>query len=86
MQHREKIIALVARHRLPAIYPYRFFAAEGGLMSFGSDLTDQYRRAASYVDRLLKGEKPADLPVVQPTKFELESLTTRNMVQMSQVL
>ena len=71
MQHREKIVALVARHRLPAMYPYRFFAAEGGLMSFGSDLSDQYRRAASYVDRLLKGEKPADLPVQQPNKFQL---------------
>ena len=53
------------------MYPYRFFAAEGGLMSFGSDLSDQYRRAASYVDRLLKGEKPADLPVQQPNKFQL---------------
>ena len=74
MQHREKIIALVARHRLPAMYPYRFFAAEGGLMSFGSDLTDQYRRAASYVDRLLKGEKPADLPVV--TRRYLSSQAT----------
>jgi putative tryptophan/tyrosine transport system substrate-binding protein len=66
---REKIIALVGRHRLPAIYPYRFFVTEGGLMSYGNDVADQYRQAASYVHRLLKGEKPADLPVQQPTKF-----------------
>jgi putative ABC transport system substrate-binding protein len=67
--HRKEIIALAARHRLPAIYPYRFFVAEGGLMSYGTDAVDQYRQAASYVHRLLKGEKPADLPVQQPTKF-----------------
>jgi putative ABC transport system substrate-binding protein len=67
---REKIIALAARHHLPAIYPYRYFAAEGGLMSYGIDPADQYQQAASYVDRLLKGEKPADLPIQQPTKFE----------------
>ena len=67
--HRDKIITLAARHRLPAIYPYRFFVAEGGLMSYGTDVIDQYRQAASYVDRILKGEKPADLPVQLPTKF-----------------
>jgi len=71
VSRREKIIALAARHRLPAIYPYRFYAAEDGLMSYGTDVANQYRQAASYVDRLLKGEKLADLPVQQPTKFEL---------------
>jgi putative ABC transport system substrate-binding protein len=69
--HRELIVALAARHRLPAVYPYRLFAADGGLMSYGPDLNDQYRRAASYVDRILKGDRPADLPVQQPNKFEL---------------
>jgi putative tryptophan/tyrosine transport system substrate-binding protein len=68
---REKIIALSARHRLPAMYPFRIFVAEGGLMSYGPDVPDQYRGAASYVDRILKGAKPADLPVQQPTRFEL---------------
>jgi putative ABC transport system substrate-binding protein len=71
LRHRELIIALAARHRLPAIYPYRFFLSDGGLMSYGIDTIDGYRRAAGYVDRILKGEKPADLPVQQPTKFEL---------------
>jgi putative ABC transport system substrate-binding protein len=56
---------------LPAIYPYRFFATDGGLMAYGPDTIDPYRRAASYVDRILKGEKPADLPVQTPTKYEL---------------
>ena len=60
-----------ARHRLPAIYPYRFYVAAGGLISYGPDLVDQYRRAAGYVDRILKGEKPADMPVQAPTKYEL---------------
>jgi putative ABC transport system substrate-binding protein len=69
--HRDLIITLAARHRLPAIYPYRFFVADGGLISYGVDTIDQYRRAAGYVDRILKGEKPADLPVQAPTKFEL---------------
>jgi putative ABC transport system substrate-binding protein len=68
--HRELIINLAARHRLPAVYPYRLFVTSGGLTSYGPDLTDQYRRAASYVDRILKGEKPADLPVQAPTKYE----------------
>lgn len=69
--NRKLIIALAARHRLPAIYPYRYFVREGGLTSYGPDTIDQYRRAAGYVDRILKGEKPADIPVQAPTKFEL---------------
>jgi putative tryptophan/tyrosine transport system substrate-binding protein len=69
--HRELIITLAARHRLPTIYPYRYFAKDGGLISYGPDPVDQFRRAASYVDRILKGEKPADLPVQAPTKYEL---------------
>jgi putative tryptophan/tyrosine transport system substrate-binding protein len=68
---RELIIALAARHRLPAIYPTRFFVTDGGLISYGPDFVDQFRRAAGYVDRILKGEKPADLPVQTPTKYEL---------------
>ena len=68
--HRDLIIKLAARHHLPAVYPYRFFVAEGGLISHGPDLTDPFRRAAGYVDRILKGEKPADLPVQEPTKYE----------------
>ncbi len=71
LRHRELIIALAARHRLPAIYPYRHFPTGGGLMSYGADTIDGYRRAAGYLDRILKGEKPAELPVQQPTKFEL---------------
>jgi len=69
-QQRETIIAMAARHRLPAVYPYRYFVTNGGLMSYGVDLPDLYKQAASYVDRLLKGAKPADLPVQLPTKFE----------------
>jgi ABC-type uncharacterized transport system substrate-binding protein len=69
--HRELIIALAARHRLPAVYPYRFYVTGGGLISYGPDQIDQYRRAADYVDRILKGEKPADLPVQAPVKYEL---------------
>ena len=63
--------APLAQYRLPAIYPFRLFATDGGLISYGPDIVDQYRRAASYVDRILKGEKPADLPVQAPTKYEL---------------
>jgi putative tryptophan/tyrosine transport system substrate-binding protein len=59
------------RHRLPAVYPYRFIVTGGGLISYGPDLIDNYRRAAGYVDRILKGEKPADLPVQAPTKYDL---------------
>jgi putative ABC transport system substrate-binding protein len=69
--HHDLIIALAARHKLPAVYFERFFVAKGGLISYGSELRDQYRRAAGYVDRILKGEKPADLPVQAPTKYEL---------------
>jgi len=69
--HRDLIIALAARHKLPAVYFGRFFVADGGLISYGPDYIDQYRRAAGYVDRILKGEKPADLPVQAPTKYEL---------------
>ena len=68
--HRDLISALAARHRLPAVYPYRYFVAAGGLISYGPDVIDQYRRAAGYVDRILKGEKPADLPVQAPTKYQ----------------
>jgi putative tryptophan/tyrosine transport system substrate-binding protein len=70
-RHRDLIIGLTARHKLPAVYYERFFVAAGGLISYGPDLVDQYRRAAGYVDRILKGEKPADLPVQVPVKYEL---------------
>ena len=69
--HRDLIIALAARHKLPAIYPFRYMVTAGGLISYGPEFVDQYRRAAGYVDRILKGEKPADLPVQAPTKYEL---------------
>ena len=69
--HRNLILGLAARHRLPSVYPYRYFVAAGGLACYGPDTIDQYRRAAGYVDRILKGEKPADLPVQAPTKYEL---------------
>jgi len=69
--HRELIVALAARHRLPAIYPFRFFVAHGGLLSYGVDTLDLFRRSASFIDRILKGDKPSDLPVQAPTKFEL---------------
>jgi len=71
LQHRELIVALAARHKLPAVYAYRSHVMSGGLMSYGLDNLDQYRRAAGYVDRILRGEKPADLPVQAPTKYEL---------------
>jgi putative tryptophan/tyrosine transport system substrate-binding protein len=69
--HRKNLIASAAQHQLPAIYPNRFFALDGGLISYGPELVDSYRSAASYVDRILRGEKVRDLPVQQPTKFEL---------------
>jgi putative tryptophan/tyrosine transport system substrate-binding protein len=69
--HRELIIALATRHKLPAVYPFRYYVTSGGLISYGPDTVDQYRLAARYVDRILKGEKPADLPVQAPTKYEL---------------
>jgi putative ABC transport system substrate-binding protein len=69
--HRDLIIMLAARHKLPAIYTERSFVAAGGLISYGADYIDQYRQAATYVDRILRGEKPADLPVQAPTKYEL---------------
>jgi ABC-type uncharacterized transport system substrate-binding protein len=69
--HRDLFVTLAARHRLPAVYPSRFYVTAGGLISYRPDIIDQYRRAAGYVDRILKGEKPADLPVQAPTKYEL---------------
>ena len=69
--HRDKLIALAAQHRMPAVFYRRLFVAHGGLISYGADFIDQFRRAAGYVDRILKGEKPADLPVQAPTKYEL---------------
>jgi putative tryptophan/tyrosine transport system substrate-binding protein len=71
LAHRNLIITLAAKHRLPAVYTGRHYVTDGGLMSYGPDRADQYRRAAGYVDRILKGEKPADLPVQAPTKYEL---------------
>ena len=68
---RDVIIRLAAKLRLPAVYSFSFFASAGGLVAYGSDLIDPHRRAASYVDRILKGEKPGDLPVQAPTKYEL---------------
>jgi putative tryptophan/tyrosine transport system substrate-binding protein len=69
--HRKLVIALAARHRLPTVYWNRMYVADGGLISYGPDTIDQYRRAAAYVDRILKGEKPADLPVQAPTRYDL---------------
>jgi putative ABC transport system substrate-binding protein len=69
--HRNLVIALAARHKLPAIYFERNFVAAGGLVSYGPDFLDQFRRAAGYIDRVLKGEKPSDLPIQAPTKYEL---------------
>jgi putative ABC transport system substrate-binding protein len=71
MVHRDLIIALASRHRLPVVYPFRVFVKAGGLVSYGPDTIDPHRRAADYVDRILRGEKPAELPVQAPTKFEL---------------
>jgi putative ABC transport system substrate-binding protein len=71
IRYREIIIGLAERHKLPAIYPYRFFTAAGGLLAYGPDTIEPYHRAAGYVDRILKGEKPADLPVQAPTKYDL---------------
>jgi len=69
--NRQRILAMADRYRLPAVYPTRIDAAIGGLISYGPDTVDQHRRAAGYVDRILRGEKPADLPVQAPTKYEL---------------
>jgi putative tryptophan/tyrosine transport system substrate-binding protein len=69
--HRKLIISLAAEHRLPAVYPFRYFAEDGGLISYGIDLVDIWLRSAAYVDRILRGAKAADLPVQQPTKFDL---------------
>ena len=69
--HRNRIIALALQHRLPSVYAFRYYPASGGLASYGPDIIDEHRRAAAYVDRVLKGEKPADLPVQAPTKYEL---------------
>jgi ABC-type uncharacterized transport system substrate-binding protein len=69
--HRKLIISLAARYKLPSVYPYRYYAVDGGLISYGPNTHDPARRAAGYVDRILKGEKPADLPVQEPTKYEL---------------
>jgi putative tryptophan/tyrosine transport system substrate-binding protein len=69
--HRSHIAEVAARHNLPTVYPYRYFVTSGGLLCYGPDELEQYRQAAAYVDRILKGEKPADLPVQAPTKYEL---------------
>jgi putative ABC transport system substrate-binding protein len=69
--HRKLIISLAARHKLPAVYYRRLYVADGGLISYGPDYIDQYGRAAGYVDRILKGERPAELPVQTPTKYDL---------------
>jgi ABC-type uncharacterized transport system substrate-binding protein len=69
--HRKLVVSLAAKYRLPAVYTNRAYVADGGLMSYGVEVLDLYRRAASYVDRILRGEKPSELPVQQPTKYEL---------------
>jgi putative ABC transport system substrate-binding protein len=69
--HRDSITMLAARYRLPAVYPFRYYVTAGGLISYGANSTDPFRRAANYVDRILKGEKPVDLPVQAPVKYEL---------------
>ena len=71
MNHPDLLVALAARYKLPAVYPFRFFVDAGGLASYGPDPVEPYRHAAGYVDRILKGEKPTDLPVQAPTKYEL---------------
>ena len=79
--HRNLIITLAARHKLPAVYFERFFVTGGGLISYGPDIIDEFRRAVGYVDRILKGEKPADLPVQAPVKYELAiNLKTARML------
>jgi putative tryptophan/tyrosine transport system substrate-binding protein len=70
MLHRDLLIVATARHRLPAVYAFRVFVAGGGLMSYGTDILDQYRRAASHIDRILKGANPTDIPVETPAKYE----------------
>jgi putative tryptophan/tyrosine transport system substrate-binding protein len=85
--HRTRIIALADRHRLPAVYPSRLFVTSGGLTAYGPDTIDLYRRAVGYVDRILKGEKPADLPVQAPTKYEtIINLKTATIVDPIAVL
>ena len=69
--HRKLFISLAARYKLPSVYPYRYYAVDGGLITYGPNTHDQFRRVAGYVDRILKGEKPADMPVQAPTKYEL---------------
>ena len=71
VRHRDLIISLASRHRVPAVFPFRFFASDGGLIAYGTDLADLFRRSATYVDRILKGENPRQLPIQAPTKFEL---------------
>jgi putative tryptophan/tyrosine transport system substrate-binding protein len=69
--HRAKITALANQHMLPAVYPFRFYSTSGGLLSYGNDSNDSFRRAATYADRILRGEKPSELPVQAPVKFQL---------------
>jgi len=84
VNYRDGVIGLAARHRLPAVFPERIFSTSGGLLSYGSDVPEIFRRAAGYVDRILKGEKPADLPVQAPTKYELViNLTTAKAIGLS---
>jgi putative ABC transport system substrate-binding protein len=71
INNRERIIGLAARHRVPAVYPFRYFAASGGLMSYGTDVAEVFRRAAAYVDRIFKGTSPGELPIQAPNKYEL---------------